>query len=143
MLGMNGKIPQLFDCWADPVVHLLLLKSSMDLAYLLCPGHGALLQKEMNNRHGQSSLLMGPVWCSSPATKVLHARARCHETELKPFSFFFLLLRTDSKLEKTRCCLSGTFFFMLKLFNTTAPSLSLSFFLSLSFHPSLSHAKAQ
>ena len=26
---MHGIIPQLFDCWADPVAHLLLLKSSM------------------------------------------------------------------------------------------------------------------
>ena len=26
---MHGIIPQLFHCWADPVVHLLLLKSSM------------------------------------------------------------------------------------------------------------------
>ena len=25
----HGIIPHLFDCWADPVVHLLLLKSSM------------------------------------------------------------------------------------------------------------------
>ena len=26
---MHGIIPQLFDCWADPDGHLLLLKSSM------------------------------------------------------------------------------------------------------------------
>ena len=26
---MHGKIPQLFDCWADPVTHHLLLKSFM------------------------------------------------------------------------------------------------------------------
>ena len=26
---MHGIIPQLFDCWADPVARLLLLKSSM------------------------------------------------------------------------------------------------------------------
>ena len=26
---MHGKIPQLFDCWAHPLAHLLLLKSSM------------------------------------------------------------------------------------------------------------------
>ena len=30
MQQMHGIIPQLFDCWADPVAHLLLLKSSMD-----------------------------------------------------------------------------------------------------------------
>ena len=30
MLHMYGIIPYMFDCWADPVVHLLLLKSSMD-----------------------------------------------------------------------------------------------------------------
>ena len=29
MLHMHGIIPQLFDCWANPVAHLLLLKSSM------------------------------------------------------------------------------------------------------------------
>ena len=29
MLQMNGTIPFMFDYWADPVVHLLLLKSSM------------------------------------------------------------------------------------------------------------------
>ena len=29
MQHMNGNIPYRFDCWADPVVHLLLLKSSM------------------------------------------------------------------------------------------------------------------
>ena len=29
MQKMHGIIPQLFDCWADPVAHLLLLKSSM------------------------------------------------------------------------------------------------------------------
>ena len=29
MQHMHGKIPKLFDCWADPVPHLLLLKSSM------------------------------------------------------------------------------------------------------------------
>ena len=29
MQQMHGIIPQLFDCWADPVAHLLLLKSSM------------------------------------------------------------------------------------------------------------------
>ena len=28
MQQMHGIIPQLFDCWADPVAHLLLLKSS-------------------------------------------------------------------------------------------------------------------
>ena len=27
--NMHGIIPQLFDCWADPVGHLLLLKSSI------------------------------------------------------------------------------------------------------------------
>ena len=27
---MYGNIPYMFDCWDDPVVHLLLLKSSMD-----------------------------------------------------------------------------------------------------------------
>ena len=27
----NGIIPHMFDCWADPVVHLLLLKSCMYL----------------------------------------------------------------------------------------------------------------
>ena len=32
MQKMHGIIPQLFDCWADPVAHLLLLKSSMDIA---------------------------------------------------------------------------------------------------------------
>ena len=26
---MHGNIPYLFDFWADPIVHLLLLKSSM------------------------------------------------------------------------------------------------------------------
>ena len=29
MQQMHGIIPQLFDCWADPVAHLFLLKSSM------------------------------------------------------------------------------------------------------------------
>ena len=29
MQHMHCKIPLLFDCWANPVVHLLLLKSSM------------------------------------------------------------------------------------------------------------------
>ena len=29
MQPMHGIILQMFDCWADPVVHLLLLKSSM------------------------------------------------------------------------------------------------------------------
>ena len=28
---MHGNIPCVFDCWADPVVHLLLLKSSISL----------------------------------------------------------------------------------------------------------------
>ena len=32
--GCIGIIPYMFDCWADPVVQLLLLKSSMDK--LLC-----------------------------------------------------------------------------------------------------------
>ena len=27
---MHGNIPFMFDCWADSVLHLLLLKSSMD-----------------------------------------------------------------------------------------------------------------
>ena len=35
MQHMNSIIPQFFDCWADLVVHLLLLKSSMGLALLL------------------------------------------------------------------------------------------------------------
>ena len=30
---MHGIIPYLFDCWADPVAHPLLLKSSMDYFY--------------------------------------------------------------------------------------------------------------
>ena len=30
MQHIHCIIPQLFDCWADPIVHLLLLKSSMD-----------------------------------------------------------------------------------------------------------------
>ena len=29
---MDGNIPYMFYCWADPGVHLLLLKSSMDYA---------------------------------------------------------------------------------------------------------------
>ena len=29
MQYMNGIIPLLFDCWADPIAHLLPLKSSM------------------------------------------------------------------------------------------------------------------
>ena len=29
MKHMHDIIPKLFDCWADPVAHLLLLKSSM------------------------------------------------------------------------------------------------------------------
>ena len=29
MQHMHGIIPKLFDCWANPVAHLLLLKSSM------------------------------------------------------------------------------------------------------------------
>ena len=29
MQHMHDIIPKLFDCWADPVAHLLLLKSSM------------------------------------------------------------------------------------------------------------------
>ena len=35
---MHGIIPQLFDCWADPVVHLLILKSSMHqpMAKMFC-----------------------------------------------------------------------------------------------------------
>ena len=28
MQQMHGLIPQLFDCWADPVAHLLLLKKA-------------------------------------------------------------------------------------------------------------------
>ena len=35
---MHGIIPQLFDCWADPVAHLLLLKSSMIESFELCTG---------------------------------------------------------------------------------------------------------
>ena len=34
MQHMQGIIPYLFDCWADPVVHLLLLKSSVLLSML-------------------------------------------------------------------------------------------------------------
>ena len=30
MQHMHGIIPYMFDCWADLVVHLLLLNSSMD-----------------------------------------------------------------------------------------------------------------
>ena len=33
MQQMHGIIPQLFDCWADPVAHLLLLQSSMEKAF--------------------------------------------------------------------------------------------------------------
>ena len=29
MQYMHANIPYMFDCWTDPVVHLLLLKSSM------------------------------------------------------------------------------------------------------------------
>ena len=29
MQHMHGTIPYMFDCWADPVVHLLLVKNSM------------------------------------------------------------------------------------------------------------------
>ena len=36
MQHMHGKIPLLFDCWADPVAHLLLLKSSMAKGSILC-----------------------------------------------------------------------------------------------------------
>ena len=34
MQHMHGNILYMFDCWADPVVHLILLLSSMDSAYL-------------------------------------------------------------------------------------------------------------
>ena len=30
---MHGIIPKLFDCWAGPVAHLLLLKSSMFILF--------------------------------------------------------------------------------------------------------------
>ena len=30
---MHGNISFMFDCWADPVVHLLLLKSSMTFRF--------------------------------------------------------------------------------------------------------------
>ena len=30
MLHMHDIIPYIFDCWADPVFHLILLKSSID-----------------------------------------------------------------------------------------------------------------
>ena len=33
MEHMYGNIPYMFDCWADPVVHLFLLKSSMVVPY--------------------------------------------------------------------------------------------------------------
>ena len=29
MFSKHGNIPYMFDCWHDPIVHLLLLKSSM------------------------------------------------------------------------------------------------------------------
>ena len=32
MQHMDGNIPYMFYCWAEPGVHLLLLKSSMDYA---------------------------------------------------------------------------------------------------------------
>ena len=32
---MHGMIPLLFSCWADPVAHLLLLKSSMLFYFVL------------------------------------------------------------------------------------------------------------
>ena len=35
---MHDIIPKLFDCWADPVAHLLLLKSSMDKPKKLAVG---------------------------------------------------------------------------------------------------------
>ena len=37
---MHGNIQHIFDCWADPVVHLLALKSSM--AGMNRPGYGVL-----------------------------------------------------------------------------------------------------
>ena len=33
MQHMNGNIPLMFDCWANPVVHLFLLNSSMGIPY--------------------------------------------------------------------------------------------------------------
>ena len=49
---MHGNIPLMFDCWADPIFHMLLLKNS--LAWLLRPlGHpeylktGALLKVKL------------------------------------------------------------------------------------------------
>ena len=35
MQDKNGNMQYLFDFWADPFVHLLLLKSSMSSLYLL------------------------------------------------------------------------------------------------------------
>ena len=52
MQHMHGNIPLMFDCWADPIFHMLLLKNS--LAWLLRPlGHpeylktGALLKVKL------------------------------------------------------------------------------------------------
>ena len=39
MQFMNDKIPYMFDCWAYPVFHLLLLKSSI-VQQLLLAGDG-------------------------------------------------------------------------------------------------------
>ena len=38
MQHMYGNIPHMFDCWVDPVLHLLLLKSAMVRVVLLSPG---------------------------------------------------------------------------------------------------------
>ena len=66
---MHGIIPCMFDYWADPVVHLLLLKSSMPRYILIQISNEIKLNESTSILRPDCILLSERVW-SHPCTRV-------------------------------------------------------------------------
>ena len=82
MQHMHNIIPQLFDCWADPVAHLHLLKSSMvaELIAGLCGTFcGCCLLCQNANRAGESGMLYFLLSCISPCIPLMLLRGKLRD----------------------------------------------------------------
>ena len=78
---MHGKIPYLFDCLADPVAHLLLLKSSMATDIVLSFGidMSSVLRSPSVNKVKTFSIFLCPNrGCNSNSTSLPHCKCRAY-----------------------------------------------------------------
>ena len=66
---MHDIIPKLFDCWADPVAHLLLLKSSMLRRFYIA----LILEKLLKVKQERNGSITNMIRCFKETNDWVHA----------------------------------------------------------------------